>query len=291
MISLKASAKVNLYLDILNKRHDGYHNIITVFQTISMFDTIEGERIKRGIEVEVKGKWQVLKGKGNLVHIAAKEFFNYTGIDGGIHLIVTKNIPPGRGLGGGSSDAAITIIMLNYLFSTELSVEEMLNIGKKVGADVPFFFLGGTALATGMGNEFIGRPLPTPDYKILLFIPAFEIPTRKAYKKFFLTNREQTVKLSAKEIMEIYKKGEKLLLKNAFESFAFKEFPILARVKEILSGEGSNGVLLSGSGSSIFALFKNRGDAESAGEKVRRFGDLWYGELLSRNVYQQLLKI
>ena len=291
MVSLTAPAKINLYLDILDKRSDGYHNIITVFQAISMFDIIKGERIKRGIEVEVKGKWNVMKGKGNLVHRAAKQFFNNTGIDGGIHLILDKNIPPGRGLGGGSSDAAITIIMLNHLFSTHLMLNKMVKIGKKVGADVPFFFYGGTALAGGKGNKFIETSLPTPNYKVLIFIPAFEIPTHEAYEKFSLTNREHTVKLGAEELINIYKKGENLLLENAFESFAFKEFPLLARVKEILISEGSNGVLLSGSGSSMFALFKNRGDAESAGERVRRFGDLWYGELLSRDIYQQLIKI
>jgi len=291
LISLKAPAKINLYLDILDKRQDGYHNIITVFQTISMFDIINGERVKRGIEVEVKGKWDVLKGKGNLMHRAAKEFFNYTGINGGIHLVVRKNIPPARGLGGGSSDAAITIIMLNYLFSTGLSTEEMVRIGGKVGSDVPFFFYGGTVLAMGRGNKFIETILPTPNYRVLVFIPAFGIPTREAYKKFFLTNKEYSVKLSAKELVEIYKKGENLVFENAFQPFALKEFPLLARVREILLSERSSGVLLSGSGSSIFALFKNRGDAEAAGEKVRRFGNLWYGELLSRDIYQQLLKI
>ncbi|MDR0978226.1 MAG: 4-(cytidine 5'-diphospho)-2-C-methyl-D-erythritol kinase, partial [Endomicrobium sp.] len=180
-ITLKAPAKINLFLEIKDKREDGYHNIETIMQTVSLYDELTFENAGKDIFLECSNK-TLPSGHNNIVYKAAKAFYEYFKIKAGIKIYLKKMIPAGAGLGGGSSDAAATLAALAKIHNVETNKQELEHIAATLGADVAFFLTGGTALCEGKGD--IITPLKSiKNLNLVIVNPCFEINTADIYKK------------------------------------------------------------------------------------------------------------
>ena len=255
-IKEKAYAKVNLYLDIIKKRSDGYHEVRTVIQTVSLADELIFEEKSSGISV-ICDSTDLPCTEENLAYKAAKLLIDYRGINKGISITLKKKIPLFAGLGGGSSNAATTIKSLNKLWHLNLNKEEQLNLAGKLGSDVAFFITGGTVLAEGRGERLVST-LPTPDLWVIILKPDFSISTPWAYSRWKpeMANKNPNFQI----FLENLKKGtflEKKLLYNSFEDIVENDYPLIKNIKDILRKEGIKDNLLSGSGSAVFGLTKD----------------------------------
>lgn len=260
-LTLKAPAKVNLFLNVLGERPDGYHEIETIFLAITLFDTISLiESQKEGICIECDEPCLPLDDD-NMVYRAARTFSNYTHLSRGLVIKIKKRIPIGSGLGGGSSDAATTLVGLNKLWDTDLKREDLLAIARDLGADVPFFIFGGTAIGRGIGDELI--PIKTPEINLVLITPKFSVSTAKVYDnlKFRLTKEALDIKI----VSDCVKKGDLVGLAshlyNILEEVSLENYPYLLELKKRLVLEGALGSLMSGSGPAIFGLVPSRKEA------------------------------
>ncbi len=265
-ISVRTPAKINLSLDILGKRYDGYHFIKTIMQTVSAYDEItvepnEANEIRifcdtQGIPLDYR----------NLAYKAAIAFFEHIDISpSGIDITIKKQIPAMAGLAGGSSDAAAMIVALNELMETQLSTEELCTIGEKIGADVPFCILGGTALAEGVGD--ILNPLPNiPECYILIVKPDVNISTPEAYKRFddleYAKSSEFDDLIAAIAMQDIEKISS--LLFNAFEYVA--DCDEIFKIKDKMLEAGAMGALMTGSGSAVYGIFEKKKNAVKCAE-------------------------
>lgn len=269
---LESPAKINLRLEILRKREDGYHEIRTIFQKISLYDrllfTLKKER---GISITTDQPSLPI-GKGNLVYRAAQLMIKRTGFRGGIHIHIEKKIPLGAGLGGGSSNAASTLKALNQLFEADLKEKELMGMGKEIGADVPFFFLKGAAIGSGIGEKL--KEIRLPDLWFILIYPNFEVSTAWAYRNYILTKKKFQINLH-----QLPKNPEEVskILWNDLEEVVSKKFPQILRMKEILHSVGAEGALMTGSGPTVFGLFSKEGGAKEAFRKVEQItrGEGW----------------
>lgn len=251
-LSEKAYAKVNLFLEIIKKRSDGYHEIRSVFQTISLADELILEKTEEGITINCKDS-NVPVNENNLIYKAVKLVKEISGYNKGINIILKKNIPIAAGLGGGSSDGAATIRGLNKLLRLNLTPSEMLQIAATIGSDVPFLLEGGTVLAEGKGEKLVTF-LPTPDLWIVVIKPDISVSTGWAYEQW-KPEMKQCVNVE-NFISNINSVTGKNLLFNSFEDIIEKHYPVIKTIKEKLNMLGVKDHLLSGSGSSVFALTK-----------------------------------
>lgn len=259
---VKAPAKINLYLDILDKRTDGYHNVNMIMQSINLFDTIEVSQSDSG-KIDVTSNFSFLKeGEQNTAYTAASEFFKYAGIkNNGVSIFLKKSIPLCAGLAGGSADAAGVLVAMNEIFKTKLSKCDLATIGKKVGADVPFCVLGGTMVSSGTGTTL--WPLPyLPNCYIVLVKPKILVSTQKAYAK-----SDEIISSTTSDIKDmIYAINSKNL--NMISRYMFNKFEKVLKIsevykiKEILRNNGAQGASMSGSGPSVFGIFKDQMAAE-----------------------------
>ena len=266
-IELFSHAKVNLRLDILGKRPDGYHNIRTVFQKITLGDELTIAIAKSGIEVACNNP-QVPNNEGNLAFTAARALFDRYKIKDGVKIAISKQIPVAAGLGGGSSNAAATLMGINQLFGLGLSAEELMKIGKEIGADVPFFIFGKSARATGIGE--ILEPLPiTPQLWFLLITPDIPISTAWAYNAIRrgLTNREINIIIPdcIDHLTEVI-----TILSNDLEKVVIPQYPVIQTIKDELLDKGAKGSLMSGSGSTVFGIFESEAEAKEAHTQITK---------------------
>ncbi len=268
-LRLKSPAKVNLLLEILRKREDGYHEIRTVFQKVRLSDTIDFSlRGEEGIVITTDRPGLPV-GRDNLIHKAASAFFSRSGYRGGMTAHIAKRIPLGAGLGGGSSNAATTLKALNRLLDGGLSAGEMAAMGARIGADVPFFINDwGSALATGIGERL--RRIDLPELWFVLIYPNFEVSTRWAYQNFDrlfrLTKRPFRLKIQ----YLVTPGGVSRVLKNDLEHVVSKKFHEIDQMKEILASAGALGSLMTGSGPTVFGVFPEEGEASRAYRMIRR---------------------
>jgi 4-diphosphocytidyl-2-C-methyl-D-erythritol kinase len=250
MISIKAWAKINIGLKILNKRDDGFHNIETTLATINLSDMLTLEQIDSGLVVDAPNL--EVKQEDNLCFRAADLFKRRYGIKEGVKIRLIKNIPIGAGLGGGSSDAAAVLGGMARLFSLHLDDKELMDLGTELGSDVPFFIKGGAAYARGRGDEL--KFFKLPYMKLVLYYPGYPISTKWAYEEYdriMLTPVPDVDNISQGKKKKIRKGFE---LENHFEKVVFNRHPDLLDVKMNLLSTGVFFVSLSGSGSSIFAV-------------------------------------
>jgi len=290
--SAKAPAKVNLFLDVLGVRDDGYHNIHTVMQSIDLCDVVSVKvggdtSVGHVITVACDDESLVCDDK-NLAYRAASAYFAFLNMKSAaiapasIEIFIKKNIPIAAGLGGGSADAAAVLILLNRAFDDEMSLSELCEIGSKIGADVPFcvrsVLFGGAIAASGIGDVFT-ECLPLSTDTIIL-VAAFDIPvsTPWAYREIdrlrALRGNEVRETPDIGEVVSVFTGGSSecisSFLHNSFESAVIPKHPVIGDVKAQALERGAYAALMSGSGASVFALFENETDAQTAAEFVQK---------------------
>ena len=273
-ITLDAPAKINLYLDVLSKRADGYHNIVTVFQKIDLCDKIKVTLTeKKTITLFCKHP-QIPKRHGNLAYKAARLMMKEFNLDKGVRIEITKKIPVAAGLGGGSSDAASVILAIRKLFNLKIANKRLISLAKKIGADVPFFVSGyNCAIATGIG-DVLKKLNNKKTFYLLLLLPSIRIYTKSIYNRisFPLTKPPVNVNMIARILSGVKKSGNLAnSLYNRLEKIVFPIYPIVNKGKETLSLY-AEGALLSGSGPSIYAIFNKRKEAMRIKERIKRDG-------------------
>ena len=275
---VKAPAKINLFLEIINKRSDGYHNIESVMHTVSLFDILEFSPIREDkIELVCNDTQLSLDVKKNIVYKAAEKFKEQYNIKQGIKIRLTKNIPMGAGLGGGSSDAAATILALNKIWNVNDNIKNLETFGAKLGADVPFFMTGGFAKISGIG-DVVEKINTTLSLDFILVKPNFGVSTPYAYSKvkFPLTNIHKI-----DNIINDLEKGvfdfesAKDLFFNRFEDFIFDEYQEIKQIKEVLEDLGCAS-LMSGSGATVFGLVHDKKNIDFILNELKKCGwNVW----------------
>ena len=271
-LSLFSYAKINLYLDILDKRPDNYHNILTLFQEIDLADEIDLEETPEGIALYSEGI-NVPEGNNNLAVKAALLLQKTFEINKGVNIKLTKKIPVSAGLGGGSSNAAATLKGLNLLWQTKIPDEKLFSLASGLGSDVPFFLIGGTCIGKGKG-EILTPIHNSPAFWSVIIKPEISISTQWAYQKLKLTNIENMDRINCPFFADSNYSFITLKdnLYNKFESCVIKEFPKIGdKIKELKS-LGLN-ALMSGSGSAVFGITEKKEKAESAYHKLRAKGE------------------
>jgi 4-diphosphocytidyl-2-C-methyl-D-erythritol kinase len=262
-LRLISPGKVNLRLEILRKREDGYHELRTLMQRISLSDTLSVSLKKeKGISISTDHPG-LPTGRRNLVYRAAQMILKKSEYKGGLHIDIRKEIPLGAGLGGGSSNAATTLEALNRLLAIGLSTKELMKMGLGIGADVPFFFLRGAAVASGIGERLKKIKLPALWY--VLINPNFEVSTRWAYQNFVLTKRHFHFNLQG---LVKTPEGISRLLWNDLEGAVSHKYPQIEGMKKMLLSAGALGALMTGSGPTVFGVFSGKLEAEKAFEKL-----------------------
>ncbi|HET6202315.1 MAG TPA: 4-(cytidine 5'-diphospho)-2-C-methyl-D-erythritol kinase [Planctomycetota bacterium] len=273
---VKSPAKVNLFFEVLGQRPDGFHEIVTVIQEVSLFDTLTLElRVDPGIRL-VCNDPLLNSGKENLVHRAARVFLERLGGSRGVTIHLDKGIPAGAGLGGGSGDAATAMVVLDRLLQSGLGAEELRRASATVGSDCPFFVSGGTALCRGRGE--IVEPLAFfPRYHFLLVRPRFEVSTGAVYRHVALRlrNRDKPVTVPLDDLRSGDLERARAAIFNRLEEAALELVPDLQEVREALDRCGLKHFRLTGSGSAFFGLFNAVAEAQATAAMIRQhFPDL-----------------
>lgn len=292
IFKLPSFAKINWFLKILGKRYDDdYHEISTLFQTISLHDTLT---FSQDTEISLNCNDQnIPTNSDNLIIQAAELLQKKFDVKDGVKIYLEKNIPSPGGLGGGSSNAAIAILGLAAIWDLPASSRDLIELGKKIGADVPFFFYGGTAIGRGIGTEIEECSEITEKY-LLIITPNINVITANAYS---LLNFPYLTKKDDKSILTICRNpADKLNLSqinlvNDFEKSVFEYQPKIKEIKEKLLNLGAKNPLMSGSGASIFSIFDNELKQQKAynafkGENVKRFAV----KTISRQEYKKFLE-
>lgn len=268
-IEVKAYAKINLLLDIVATRKDGYHDLFMIMQSVGIYDIVTVEKIKGKKIVITCNKNDIPLDEHNIAHKAATAFFKSQNIkDTGIHIDIKKMIPHAAGLAGGSADGAGVIVALNKMYNTDLSDKQLCEIGVKVGADVPFCITGGTLLSQGIG-DVLNKVKPLKKCYIVLAKPDIGVNTGYAYKQFDEQGKLHTPDkfgmlsaIQSRDLNDICSKME-----NVFEQFI--EVPNRVDMKEIMRNNGAIGTCMSGSGPTVFGIFNDKESAEKSAEELK----------------------
>lgn len=271
-LGLKAYGKINLGLDVLRKREDGYHEVRMIMQTVGIFDRVDlVYQEEPGIHVETN-LYYLPTNENNLVYKAAKLLMDEFRIQEGVSIRLKKFIPVAAGMAGGSSDAATVLFGVNKMFRLGLTTQQLMERGVKIGADVPYCIMRGTALSEGIGE--ILTPLPAvPQCQVLIVKPAINVSTKFVYEHLhaneLLPSQHPDIDgiIDAIHGKDIYGIAGKL--GNVLETVTVKEYPIIQKIKDRLLEYGSIGALMSGSGPTVFGLFTNPKAAQDAYEGLR----------------------
>ncbi len=264
----RSYAKINLTLDVLDKRADGYHTVKMLMQTVSLFDLVLVDKTQRSITLSSNLKYLPTNEK-NLAYKAAELFLSRAGIQGGARIMIHKNIPVAAGLAGGSGNAAAVLCAMNMLYNTNFSARELCDIGAELGADVPYCIMGGTYLVEGVGE--ILTPVPAmPSCFILIVKPPLNISTASVYEQIDsapIINRPNTDAL-----ISALGRGDTAGIAgglcNVMESVTVKQHPVIGGIKKKLISNGALGAVMSGSGPSVFGIFN---DFEKAKQSADSF--------------------
>ena len=261
-VKVQVPAKINLSLDVLRRRPDGYHDVSMVMQAISLYDYISVETTDSD-EIEIFCDYPgVPCDEKNIAYKAAKAFFKYTETEkSGLKITIDKQIPTQAGLAGGSADGAGVILALNYLFATHLRESEMLDIGERIGADVPFCIIGGTRLASGTGTNLKKMASP-PSCKIVVCKPEVSVSTAEAYAKIDSANLSHP-EFTAEMVKAIYSRDLWMMTSCLLNDFDIAlDLPEVKEVKKIMLKNKAMGACMSGSGSAVFGIFNSEKKAQ-----------------------------
>lgn len=269
-LQLKAYGKINLALDVLRKREDGYHDLDMIMQMVDVYDDIIIEK-NNNKDIVVKTDKAVLSnGKDNLAYMAAKTLMDEFGISQGVIITINKRIPIAGGMAGGSSDCATTMIGINQMFNLGLDKKALMERGVKLGADVPYCILGGTAIARGIGEVL--TPLKTPPQcHVIIAKPPVSVSTAFVYGHI----RPNQIKKHPdveKMVEAINNQDLKMLaslLSNVMEEVTIPEYPIIQDIKEVMLENGALNSIMSGSGPTAFGLYDDKESAEKTVELLK----------------------
>ncbi|MFT4144945.1 MAG: 4-(cytidine 5'-diphospho)-2-C-methyl-D-erythritol kinase [Mobilitalea sp.] len=257
-ITVKAYAKINLGLDVIRKREDGYHDVCMIMQSLDLHDTITISKAPaENISIRTNLSY-IPNDQGNLVYKAAASFLNYLSLKEGLSIKLEKTIPVAAGLAGGSSDAAATLKALNELYDAHLTETELMKIGVKIGADVPYCIKLGTALSEGIGEVLTPLP-PMPSCSILLVKPDISVSTKHVYENLHLS--EHTLHPNIDTMKAALNNGDLTALTknmdNLLQTVTIKDYPIITSIKHKMLELGAMTSLMSGSGPTVFGIFKD----------------------------------
>lgn len=283
-LSLKAYGKINLGLDVLRRREDGYHDVRMIMQTVGIFDRVDLIwKEEPGIQVETN-LYYLPTNENNLVYKAAKLLMDEFQVQEGIQIRLRKFIPVAAGMAGGSSDAAAVLFGVNKMFRLGLTTEELMERGVKIGADVPYCILRGTALSEGIGEVLTSLP-PVPQCQVLVAKPGINVSTKFVYENLHANDLRPEQHPDIDGMIRAIKvhdlQGIADKLGNVLETVTVKEYPVIQEIKDKMLEFGAIGSLMSGSGPTVFGLFTNPKAAQEAYEELR------YGESsgLAKQVY------
>jgi len=266
-IELTAPAKVNLVLRVLNKRKDSYHNLLTLFECISLADRIKISRIAKGIIVTCD-RQVTARPQDNIAYKAAELILSSARVSAGVHIRIYKRIPIAAGLGGGSSDAAAVLMGINKLLKLNIGKERLMRLGAKLGADVPFFIFDEPfAIGRGIGDRLKKLNLRKKFFHILIY-PGFKVATKEVYRALGasrdLTNRYSGAKITSPKNFNSLEG----LLYNDLESIAIAKKPVIGKIIKCLASSLDKRAMVSGSGPSVFCLYRTRREAAEAKKKL-----------------------
>ena len=269
-LTRKAYAKINLGLDVLRRREDGYHEVKMIMQTVDIYDVLTFVKAPADVFRLSVDSAQIPDDDNNLVLKAARLLFATAGIDAGVEVTLQKNIPVAAGMAGGSTDAAATLIGLNALYDLRFTTEQLQEIGVKLGADIPYCIMGGTALSQGIGE--ILRPLPAPPRAHLVIAkPDLMISTKYVYENLHANSLKvhpnidgMIEALSNQDLTKMCS-----LMGNVLETVTEKENPIITQIKDLMKEQGATGALMSGSGPTVFSIFTEEEKARSCLQKIQ----------------------
>lgn len=263
-IELKAYGKINLGLDVLRKREDGYHDLDMVMQTVGVYDDVIITKTESGIVVTTDA--QVLPNdKGNLAYMAAKVLMDEFGVAEGVNIHINKRIPIAGGMAGGSTDCAATLRGINEMFGLGLTTEELQERGVKLGADVPYCIIGGTARARGIGEVLTKLPAPVQCH-VVIAKPDIYVSTQYVYShiKPDAIERHPDIEGIIKGIENQDLKAMAACVENVMEAVTVTEYPVIDEIKKVMLSNGALNSIMSGSGPTVFGLFDDESKAKNA---------------------------
>ena len=270
-VTLKALAKINLGLDVLGRRDNGYHDVRMVMQTIYLYDNVTVEKTEEaGIHLECN-LFYLPVDETNIAYKAAKLLMEEFDIREGVRIVLDKHIPVAAGLAGGSANAAAVLVGMNRLFSLGLSQQELMDRGVSLGADVPYCVMRGTVLAEGIGEVLTPLP-PLPKCYVLIAKPGISVSTKTVYEK--LDSQEISEHPDIDGILEgldkqdIYKVASSM--GNVLETVTIGDYPIIEEIKNVMKEEGALNAMMSGSGPTVFGIFDDKSKARQAQERMRQ---------------------
>ena len=269
-ITLKALAKINLGLDVVRRREDGYHEVRMIMQTIHLYDLLEIQKIREP-EIQIVSNLSFLPvNENNLVYKAARLLQEEFALTDGISIKLTKRIPVAAGMAGGSTDAAAMLYAMNQLYDLGLSRRELMKRGVQIGADVPYCLMRGTALAEGIGEKLTPLP-PMPKCQILIAKPPISVSTKMVYEKLDSCEIKEHPDIDG--ILDGLKNQDleqvAASMGNVLEKVTVEAYPVIAQIKECMMEAGALGAMMSGSGPTVFGIFRDRRTAKEAFTKVK----------------------
>ena len=278
---LKALAKINLGLDVLRRKEDGYHEVKMIMQTINLHDQIHMKKIKED-EIRIRTNLYYLpNNENNLAYKAAKMLKDEFHLPGGVFINLKKYIPVAAGMAGGSSDAAAVLFGMNKMYGLKLSMQELMDRGVKLGADVPYCIMRGTALAEGIGEKLTKLPA-MPKCHILIAKPPINVSTKFVYENLHANDLKPEDHPPVDIQIEALQEGnlEKLVanMGNVLERVTVPEYPVIDEIRQLMLDSGALGAMMSGSGPTVFGIFTSYAKAKEAYKKVEKSG-------LSKQIY------
>ena len=300
-LKIKAYAKINLSLDVVRRRPDGYHDVKMIMQTVDLYDVITMEKTESGIHTTVEmGKSfaadssegnagnvseELPADENNLIYKAAKLVMDRKNITEGVKIHLQKNIPIAAGMAGGSTDAAAVFRGMNRLFSLGMSTEELKEMAVKIGADVPYCIEGGTQLSEGIG-EILTPIQGIPEFKLLIAKPEISVSTKYVYENLHLEelSSHPDVDGMAEAIKDGNLDGIVSRLENVLESVTVKKYPVIGEICEFMKQHGAENALMSGSGPTVFGIYKEKQSAEEAAELLKK-------ENLAKQIFVTTIKV
>jgi 4-diphosphocytidyl-2-C-methyl-D-erythritol kinase len=275
-VIINANAKINLTLDVINKRSDGYHNLKMIMMEIPLYDIVS---ISKSDDISLSSNLSYLPNNmKNTAYKAAMQFFSFAKIKGGAKIYIEKNIPICAGLAGGSTDAAAVLKGLNILYNTSLSQKQLEEIGDKIGKDVPFCVRGGVALAEGTGNILTDLPVLPSCYIVMIKPYHINVSTKDVFSAIDVNKIE--LHPDTKGVIEGLYENDLIKISrrlyNVLENTTAKMHPIISDIKKIFIDNGTLGAVMSGSGPTVFGLFKEEEKAKLVYEKLKKIDNQVY---------------